>query len=494
MPQLRDTRSRPDVRETYPATFLLSQFVTIGATQVASWRADVNRLSRFERLPNELKLMIIGRIANPKYILNLALTGPQFCAFITIHEKRIAEDVIKYIIPAELLHLAVATYAATGTSWNIHNGDMALNSNQRLSDSYANSVFQFVEQYRCPEGFTLQAEHPDGLTLCDAFHYGTMHYAIITYARILARDALHNTPKVLAFAPNLSRTVLMRYQKALYIMQLVAELFAWRGGGQTMQMHRAWGMFWYALAPWEVEQVYCAQTLLTCRLFDSLSKVLSTHRMSYHEGQRFVHFHGPMRIVALEEGGDPRTIATAFQNFRRWNPSGFLTWAHCAPGFGMQIALDRISQRLNQSTGDGSLAYSEIDRGPMKHWYCIFITRRLEKYPVPRGSHSFLSCMRCLTLAGYAFWDEVDESRMPTLPIDEMHKMAVAKHENVIRKFIAPHNIVAVAWLRRWEHCTCEEAMRRRLSERLPPSWHPRNEYCFRAVGQILADETESTR
>ncbi|KAI0443514.1 hypothetical protein F4803DRAFT_514501 [Xylaria telfairii] len=225
-------------------------------------RADINRLSRLERFPNELKLMIIGKIPNARSIFNLALTGPQFCSLISVHEKKIAQDLIKFVIPAELLHVMVATYAAIESDWNVHKGHTDLNSREALSKPYVDSINQFVERYRCPEAFTLQAQHPNGVALYEAFQYLVMHGAIETYALELASAAMKNIPKAPGFAPEVSPPVLIRYEKALYVTQLVAELFSWRGGDQTKEMYMAWGTFWYALSPWEIEQVFGVQTLL----------------------------------------------------------------------------------------------------------------------------------------------------------------------------------------------------------------------------------------
>ncbi|RYC60896.1 hypothetical protein CHU98_g5318 [Xylaria longipes] len=442
--------------------------------------------------------MIVGRISNVLAVFNVLLTGPHFCAFISLHERKIAEDIIKKSIPAELRHLAVATYAATTSPWNIHHGHHDLYFNQTLSDSYVNSVVRFVERYRRPDGFTLQSHHAKGLTLWDASVYLPMNNAICIYSRRLVALAMSATPKVLGFVPEISHSVLLRYAKALYITQIVAEIFAWRGGGQTTQMHMAWGMFWYALTPWEVEQVFGVQTLLAWYVYNDIIRVFPEHYVNHDNGTtalgRFVNFLGPTRLRTMEQKGGHKNIATAFDFFRLWNPVGFIYSAHCAPGFGMRLVLDRIGHRLSQGKENGSPAYGDIDIGPMKNWYYIFLFGGLEDR---RGGQpcSFFSCMRCLTLSGYAFWDEIKPSCLPTYPIEEMHRMAVDMHERAFQALNgAPGKIFTPLWFRKWQNHTCQNAIPvPATGQLLPPPYHT-HEYSFRPIGQLLAEEKERTR
>ncbi|KAI1749729.1 hypothetical protein F4782DRAFT_549497 [Xylaria castorea] len=501
MPQLLyDTPPQRKMLNPCLGKLLMRSSVTRRATQLAALRTDTNRISRLERLPNELKLMVIVQIADARSIFRLALTGPHFCAFISAHERRVAGDVIKKIIPAELLHLAIATYTAIKAYWNVHNGQDDLNSSKKLSGFYVNSIVDFVERYRCPKGFTLQTQHPRGPALYEAHCYFMMHDTISILASQLALRSMRSIPKVLGFAPEISPTVLIRYEKALYILQLVAELFAWRGGDQTNQMHLAWGMFWFALAPWEVEQVYCAQTLLTWHVLEEMETVCPINHFAYHDWLStlggFITYSGPVRLGGLDNGRLPDELALAFKAFGHWNPSGFIQYGHPAPAFGLRLVLDRIGQRLNQGTKDGSPAFGDIDLGPMKHWYCLFLFRGLEKTR-PGHSHSFFSCMHCLILSGYAFWDEIEPSRLPTLSIDVMHRMVVQNFKEVSQRYDGPHNgaRVAAMWFRRWENCTAQGFIPPPLITGLIPlPYRHAAEYCFRITGQVLAEEKESTR
>ncbi|KAI0552207.1 hypothetical protein F4679DRAFT_592687 [Xylaria curta] len=482
--------------KTYPrytSKLLASSPLVLKFIRCAALRTDVNYLSLLERLPNELTLMVIVHIGDPRSIFRLALTGPHLCAFIAVHEGMITESLIRMTIPTELLYLTVATYTAIESCWNVHNRPVDLSSG-KLSDSYVDSIVQFVEHYRRSEGFTLRAQHPKGPNLCQALGYLVMHSLTSEYADKLARLSMRVIPKAFGFAPEISPTVLIRYEKALYITQLVAELFAWRGSGQTNRMHLAWGMFWYALAPWEVEQVYCVQTLLTWHVLEEMCRC-SVHAIAYNDGfmtvKRFVNYLGPLRLGALEKRRPPDQLIAALKIFKQWNPFGFIHWGHCAPNFGLQLMLDRIGRRLDQSTKDGSLAFNDIDLGPMKNWYCIFLFGRLEEAR-PGRCHSFFSCMRCLVMSGYAFWDAMDQSRMPAPPISVMHERTVAELKVASQTLDGLDRIVKP--IRSWVYCDSEIVMSSwaRNQFQLRPRYA--DEYCYQRIGQTLADEKERMR
>ncbi|KAI1736604.1 hypothetical protein F4680DRAFT_451693 [Xylaria scruposa] len=475
----------------YPSTLLACSLPIVESILCAALRTDVNCLSLLERLPNELKLMVIVHIADPLSIFKLALTGPEFCAFISAHEGTITETLVRKTIPAELLDIAVATYTAIESRWNVHNCIVDLDSRQ-LSSCYVDWIVHFVEHYRSGR-FTLRAQHPKGPTLYEGYCYLVMQDLMSEYADKLALLSMRNIPKAFGFAPEISPTVLIRYEKALYITQLVAELFAWRGGDQTIRMHLAWGMFWYALAPWEIEQVYCVQTLLTWHVLEEMCKT-SIHALAYDNwfssAERFVNYNGPVRLGALQRRGSPHWLTIALAIFKWWNPYSFIHWGHCAPEFGLQLMLDRIGRRLDQSTEDGSPAFSDIDLGPMKNWYCIFLFGKLEEVR-PGRCHSFFSCMRCLVMSGYAFWDAMDQSRMPTPPVSVMHERAVAKLHDASQ---LPGGLDHIAdQFRWWENCTSQNVISpyARWQLQLRPRYA--DEYCYQKIGQILADEVEST-
>ncbi|KAI0490346.1 hypothetical protein F4859DRAFT_520169 [Xylaria cf. heliscus] len=456
-------------------------------------RADENRLSLLESLPNEVKLMIVGNIGHAQSILKLAMTGPVFCAFITVHERIIAAETIKCFIPPELLHTAVATYAAMKSEWNVHSGASPTKNNFDLTEDYVKTIIDFMHKYRSAGGFTLQGEHPKGLSLDDASQYYAIHSSIYHFAYGFSCKAQSEIPKVLGFAPEITSTVLLRYQKALYITQLVAELFSWRGRDQTEGMHLAWGMFWYAFDPWEIEQVFSVQTMLKWYTINRLSQTAQfrdwPERLEQYDFMtRFANFNGPVRICSLELKGQ---MSTAYYYFRNlMNGMGVIYWPVCGPDFGLEIVLDKIGKRLSQAAEDGSPAFGDMDRGPMRNWYNLMLFRRLDR-KFPRGGHpSFFSCMQCLVFSGYAFWDEIDETRQPAIPINKLHQWTAFTFHKA--KGSMRPNLSCPTWFRSIQKCKCHEVEYPYRLTGHPP--RHQQEYSNNILGEELAGKLERKR
>lgn len=231
--------------------------------------------------------------------LGVIVTGPQFYHSISVNQNRIARSLINHNIPPEIQRLAIASHVVSKAPWNIHvNGHPDLNKGVTLPPEYIKSVTAFVEQYRCPKSFTIES-HAGDLRLYEVLRCLTLHKAVRYYAKTLATLAMGEIPVSLRFcpeghplrwvsyalpresllstheatwiptpyeifgsSPEVTPMVLLRYEKALYVMHLVSILFSWRGNDQTDAMYYTWGTFWYSLSPWEYEQVYCVHKLL----------------------------------------------------------------------------------------------------------------------------------------------------------------------------------------------------------------------------------------
>ncbi|KAJ8120802.1 hypothetical protein O1611_g10270 [Lasiodiplodia mahajangana] len=232
------------------------------AIEEAVHRNNGKRPGQLERLPNEIKLEVLGWVSDGRSILNLALTGPQFCAFIAMYEKTIAFNVVTWNIPAEMLDVAAVNHSTCYATWNVHTfGHPEFNKGLRMSLAYSQSINVFVDKYR--QGvYTFEKKHPKGLQLYEASQYLDTHNAVRYYAKTLAVIAEEQFPSYLPAHPEISPIALRRYQRALYIVQLVADLFSWKAALPTLAMGRAWSIFWHHFMPWEYEQVYCANKLL----------------------------------------------------------------------------------------------------------------------------------------------------------------------------------------------------------------------------------------
>ncbi|KAJ2990794.1 hypothetical protein NUW58_g2775 [Xylaria curta] len=467
----------------------------LGVIQAAALRINPDRRSHLERLPNELKRMIIAELPGVRIIDNLALTGPEFCYFIATNEKIIAKDVFKVRIPPSLQHVAVATYAALMADWNCHRLEEAHPANTPLDYPYISSIIDFVERYRLPNGFALETQHPGGLLLKELNQYLVIYSSISQFSVQLATGALAAVPGILGFTPHITPTVLVRYQKALYILQLVSELFSLRGREQNPWMHMAWGSFWRALEPWEMEQVFGAQVLLkefiAANIGREFEKVYWREGDPQHSMAKFVVFYGPARLWALhvrKQGSI--SLGQSYLAFRKWNQSDYIAMPVCAPGFGLDISLRRIGKKLREWKKGTPFPYNELDYASMKHWFHIYLYGKLENRQLRTGPYSFFACFHCLTNAGYAFWDNMGCIRLPAPAMLEMHRMTVEKFRNAANTYVPPNRIGAPWWYRQTDMCLSQSYLRFQLVHQLDPS----REYCYHSLGQALSEEEELQR
>ena len=162
------------------------------------------------------------------------------------------------------MHLAVAIYMISTASWFIEGRlHKTYGRGLELSKPCGTLILNFVEQYRRTEGLTLKKQHPGGLALAQAGQYMNTYKAVQYYSRLLADQVSKEEFSQWLISWQASSTELARYEMCLYILQLVSNLFSWRGARTTHdQMEMAWGVFWFSLYPWEIEQVFCVQRLL----------------------------------------------------------------------------------------------------------------------------------------------------------------------------------------------------------------------------------------
>ncbi|TGJ81119.1 hypothetical protein E0Z10_g7643 [Xylaria hypoxylon] len=331
---------------------------------------------------------------------------------------------------------------------NIHNDPTNLGTLSRLEPDYVKSIATVVGAFRHAKTLTLQKLLPNGMKLCKAAKFLRWHNRIRYYAKVLASHAMKQTPKELGFGPEASPTVLFRYEKALYILQLVAELFAWRGGFQTEGMYKAWGTFWFAFCPWEVEQVFCVQKLFENHIFSEI-------------------------------GIGKSTMSETFERFLKHDSREFISLGYCSPGFGIHIILPRISVKLHSS------AYDDIDLGPMRVWHYIALHGNLGKITGPRY-HNFFSNISTLVSAGYALWDEIDPKLLPTPAISEMQEEVIRKYGTFAQSIPGqPSNRVGLLAFR------TPTPQLRIITPQAPSYTQYLGEYCYLMSPERLAEEDE---
>lgn len=186
------------------------------------------------------------------------MSGPHFCTLFLANENTITRVVVDYYIPDSLMHLAVRCSVISKEMLRIRQAAPVLRSD---TDRLHN---QFYDLCMLPRSLTIRAQHnDDNFQLCDSFRVLDQHNAVCYYAKILAAQAMEETSKHVGYRPEITPTILRRYEKALYILQIVSDLFGWRGTCYIdMAAENGWGKFWYSLPPWEYEQVHCVRELL----------------------------------------------------------------------------------------------------------------------------------------------------------------------------------------------------------------------------------------
>ncbi|KAI0517605.1 hypothetical protein F5B22DRAFT_645784 [Xylaria bambusicola] len=397
-------------------------FLILNAIAAANKRAIQGRRSRLEQLPTELKLIIIGFLPDGASIINLSLSGPDFCAVVCAHEKKIIEDAMT-IIPPSLVYLAVANYMISTAPWHINERKQrGYGRGLKLSEAYGTSVLDFVELYRLPQELTLEKTHPENMSLIQADIYLKTYMAVSYYAKLLSKQAMLGIPEGIEFNREVTSTVLARYEKALYIMQLVSSLFSWQGSDpEQYEMVVAWGVFWFSLFPWEIEQVFCVQRLLERHIGNLASK----HRVAQHGYEhsnpqekvflsKFVVHMGPLALWQAEMRTQTSMSSRVEFFMKSFRLNEFLTEGVALPGFGATVTLPRAIQQLESPRRD------KIDQGPMELWYYTTVVA-LSRATRHRGPE-FFNSQRALIYSAYMLWDRMQPDSYAMPPLEEMQE------------------------------------------------------------------------
>ncbi|KAJ8119438.1 hypothetical protein ONZ43_g3608 [Nemania bipapillata] len=278
----------------------------------------------------------------------------------------------------------------------------------------------------------------------------------------MAREKI---PKDLGFYPEISPTVLLRYEKALYIMNLVSILFSWKTDSDPESLSRSWGVFW--LLHKRITRVLYranAQYTFEDKRFDKMA--------------RFIIRQGPRRLWDLEMEHTPNAMKEAWDHFRILQPFDFLSISCCNPGFGLPLQISRTAE------------YSNLDLGPMNHWYRMFKWRCVAMPQNTDADPLFFACVACLSNVGYALWDDLDDHGNLDPGRSIMNTMAGLQHAESWATGCMANGYLPVAF-RDWE-CLCGYSLRQ-------PNWNPgfsaisRDEE-FTAQAQALAEPLERAR
>lgn len=217
------------------------------------------RDSKLENLGPELKNIIAG-FCDAKSVMNLALSGIVFYDHIKRQERPIIKGILASQIGEDVLRLAAARLETSG--WNrIHS--------PRSDEEDRKCVTRVMD---CHLSRTSPSRaNTFGMNLGDVAKLQSFHSVTLYYADVLSSIALYDAPGPLtewhAHLPHpincVSPTEFRRFVKALYIFELVGNLFKKEYmHDEDPNMYVANQEFWGHFAPWEQQQVRCVQTIL----------------------------------------------------------------------------------------------------------------------------------------------------------------------------------------------------------------------------------------
>ncbi|KAI1134242.1 hypothetical protein F5Y05DRAFT_417436 [Hypoxylon sp. FL0543] len=413
----------------------------------------------FEGLPPELKNKVISKLPDAHSVFNLALTGPVFYNHIFhdddgANERTIASDIVVAQVGSTLLPMAIARYEASIISWKRDLSSQAVPMPLN-SSMLCENIVQFSNEHLEGQHAARVKKLPARLALLPiAKDLLSCHEAIQHYAAVLSIKAATSMPsrqhrmnvyEAEDIIPNDREK--LRFSKALYIFQVISELFMvnttnpiiWRPEDTGFS---ALAAFWRKFAPWENQQVRCIQRLLMdhiqppqgafiiaprSRLWkfvvaqgpSGLYDIYHRQRFSHHN-VNFTYLCWPRFIFAIH-------ILHSSINDLVWYPSDtlWLNFTSQATQFNRLYILD-AAHLLRE--------FPEGDSGPAYIWYHMLCQNALppqaDGVSVFQAKHSFTRCENCLTNWGFPFWDRQKFDRYSSEEFPSMEAMQNALRDD----------------------------------------------------------------
>ncbi|KAI0454162.1 hypothetical protein F5B21DRAFT_525237 [Xylaria acuta] len=385
--------------------------------------AAVRHSSYIERLPAELRFLVIENLpaGDLRSIINLALTGPVYYHFVSENEADLAEKIVVSIVGRDVMPFAATLYELEG-----------------LGDKLPRVIFKGKRGYPDEESWGLMLEILDrhsGRHNRHNWHtqsritkfpvaaaYLEFNAPVEYWAKKVASRALRKAYAMVprqrwrddpkskpGLKPKPTATEMRRFCKALYIYQIQSTAFPWSYAAKYMEpigtsYFCAFQRFWYAIAPWELEQVRQVEILLGCAL------------TSYFADP--VEELGPVMDLFLIEQGLTRLRALDVMAHWRVGKAKFAEqWDLAATRHGCSLRLPVTpweftlmefdfdeNGNTNLHAGEIFKKYPEGDDGQKFWWYYAW----LMVCPPDTMKHRYnltSACWYCSYMLGYAFWD-----------------------------------------------------------------------------------------
>ncbi|KAI1301102.1 hypothetical protein F5Y03DRAFT_396811 [Xylaria venustula] len=383
--------------------------------QAAAERASVECQSTIERLATELKLLIITSLPDTSSIINLALTGPEFCGTIFGYEGEIAKTAVRSAIDEPLMPFATAVYELEALRPRLPRAFADGRGHKpELGSAAFDPAIDILDRHFCSENARTRYLQSEVTKLSVASRYLEFFVTARDRAQDLAAMAMTHAcayrstqhgHKGYSLTPNY--TEVMRVCKTLYLFQLVSTVFPWEAFLNDKHAE-GWERFCQQFSPWEMEQARTVQFLL---IMESLIGILRFALNTPRGHARLRNLYG----VVLSQGVVKRSLCWGEVEVRKFDKAFRLAREFAREFvprklvFSPQLDVGKFQDisplTVNLNAEPIFQLYPEDDSGPKAWWYYRFIERHLKDENLDWKREPWARCDACLSQRGYVFWD-----------------------------------------------------------------------------------------
>ncbi|KAI0897123.1 hypothetical protein F4806DRAFT_495633 [Annulohypoxylon nitens] len=403
-----------------------------------SFNLDLGRSSPFERLPNEIKVMILG-LCDAKTVLNVAATGSTLHHFVAVHEVQIARAIVCDTIRPGLRSFAAARHRAVYYDFPVARSDSG--ENRSAGQKHFGEVF--IRNGGLIGDRIFEGRKKDGLygnfkfSLQVAHQLVSFHETVEFFARTLSNDAVRKGPLLTVelaglgvepIAPSwvtqVSPMELQRFEKALYLFEVSSAVLPFvQEFNSDNHEYQMWYDFWICFLPWEHQQVRCVQKMLQDWVNDcvQLQGGFVTDPSNSQIAQ-FVIQKGLAQLRQLGQSNERDLVQDELTKYleqvhRSSLPPRTETWLRDMDEVYLPFIAEVNEFRLDARK---TLSFREWeDSGPRDAWLHTLLDHRVIDPIFEPGVNLQFSCEECMTKWGVMFWDRSkllwhSQNTMPT--------------------------------------------------------------------------------
>ncbi|KAI3321059.1 hypothetical protein HD806DRAFT_546880 [Xylariaceae sp. AK1471] len=435
----------------------MSSSLSQQAVEAAWKRAASDHRSRLERLPNEVRLLIVNNLPDVLSIFNLALSGPEYCVVIEDEAKHAANKV-SYVVGRALMPL-VATLQGLEALRITLPGPIVDKDSQPQSQSigpendpfeshelrtaavYDPGTFELeftvldrhlsydnMRNYATPGQATKLPISIEYIGFYKTSEYVDLHKTVEYWGEKLASYALKRATSTFHIGACIkpTHTEMTRFYKALYALHLVSTVSPWQVHMANPQYCRAWNKIWEGFAPWEMEQVRCVQLLLNDYLREKLVTGQSNPWATrFRTLSSFILTRGLKRLRLFDTPGNEQAGREEFGVFCS-QMTADVPFRIVAYPWNLELMELKILPETYGTVLDAEEAfkrYAEEECGPKVAWYHALVQYYPKEQIFQHASKRQFACEACMPLWGYVFWDYETLSTFGRQPLPSTNEM-----------------------------------------------------------------------